>query len=846
MNIKEMFGVIIGATPGGDSRAELLRLADAARDRKDYQVAAGLYDRVLRAIAPKTDILLLLQCGHMHKDGGNLREAEARYLQALSLEPEDVEVLLQLGHFYKMAGRHADAKHYYQKALVAQPGMTDAEDELRRLGTGAELQFEGGPVEMLNQTGGSPQKEPDERDRRLQRELLRLADDARDRKQYLVAAELYDRALRAAEPNVDAILLLQCGHMHKEARSFAEAKARYLKALSLAPKDAEVLIQLGHFFKVIGRYADAEHYYQEALIARPEWADPEEELHRLRESVELRSEKARLERRDQVGRLAREELDEFDGRIDHDLFPKTRDELYISHQDAFVFTRNGLHQRTRWGVGQTVRGVDSLRGYIVSATPYLYIEIFLDGGLIYKGELVVAPQRREKSSPDIKKYVYNAWIDFSRFRLGQHELVFRAVNVRGDSREGTDWRRERIIIAEPLPANTFVDSDGFVPPLDKASPLSVVEQINALPSIIHRASTHSFPGEIKNVAVLRPDQLGDMVISVPALLRLREILPDARLVGLLSPANAPLAESFGIFDEIILLDFPDDAHQRQRIMDGKGQAELARQLAPYKFDVAINFPVAGESHKLLPLTGAPILIGYGGERRTMQLNTNTQDPKTGNDMMRHSSRTRVLVETLALWLDSGAKIIRRKDLDRSLLTPLGLAEDEDYIVLHSGSRIKFTQWPYFTELAEEIVDKLGMTVVFIAEGDAAKSRLPQDALKSGEVIYLNHTLPLDQFDALLSFCSVFVGNDSGPKHLAALRGAQVVSIHSSRIGWNEWGQEQTGVVISRQVPCAGCSLHHDPEECGQDVACITKITVPEVFREVKALLEVKTKLSPAG
>jgi ADP-heptose:LPS heptosyltransferase len=123
--------------------------------------------------------------------------------------------------------------------------------------------------------------------------------------------------------------------------------------------------------------------------------------------------------------------------------------------------------------------------------------------------------------------------------------------------------------------------------------------------------------------------------------------------------------------------------------------------------------------------------------------------------------------------------------------------------------------------------------------------LPKDALESDQIFYLNQALPFDQFDALLSFCSVFVGNDSGPKHLAALRGAQVVSIHSSRIGWNEWGQEQTGVVISRQVPCAGCSLHHDPEECGQGVACITKITVPEVFREVKNLLALKTNLAPA-
>ena len=356
MTLKGRLGAIIGAMAGGPSQGELLRLRTKPGISKQYQEAAELYDRALRSAAPNVDVLLLLQCGHMHKDAGNLSEAEARYLRALGVEPKNPEVLLQLGHFYKVAGRYADAKRYYQEALIARPGLTDAEDELHRLGTSAELQFEKGPLEVRNPAGGLPQKEPDEHDRRLQRELLRLADDARDRKQYLVAAELYDRALRAAEPNVDALLLLQCGHMHKEARSFTEAKARYLKALSLEPKNAEVLIQLGHFFKVIGRYPDAEHYYQEALIARPEWADPEDELHRLRTSVELQLEKARLERLDRVGRLAQEELDEFDGRIDPDLFPKTRDELYISHQDAFVFKRNGIHQRTQWGVGETVRG----------------------------------------------------------------------------------------------------------------------------------------------------------------------------------------------------------------------------------------------------------------------------------------------------------------------------------------------------------------------------------------------------------------------------------------------------------------------------------------------------------
>jgi len=671
----------------------------------------------------------------------------------------------------------------------------------------------------------------------LRQELIRRADAARDQQRYVLAASLYELSLGIGKPQPD--ILLQCGHMHKEAKNFPAAKTHYLEALRLQPTNAEILFQLGHFYKIISHYTEARDYYQQALIARPNWDTAQAELDHLENSEELKREWERTRFAAKAPTFIDQESADsavVNRLINPDLFAKTREQLYVDHQEAFVFTRNGNDQQTKWGNGPTVRGVDCLRGYIVSHIPYLTIEIFLDGELIYKNRLVVAPQRRERSNPNIKKYVYNAWIDFTGVSYGWHDLVFRAINVRGDTREGVDWQRERIIVAEPLLTDAFAHCDGIIPPLDPASPLSVVEQINARPSIIHRASPCSFPGEIKNVVVIRADQLGDMVVSVPALLRLRELLPDARITGLLSRANEELGRSLKIFDEIIVLNFPDDSAQRQRIMERDEQERLMQQLAPYKFDLAIDFPVSGVSYKLLPLTGAPVTMGYGGDgRKILDLSLSTHDPKTNNDIMRHSARTRAMTEMLGLWLNSGAKIVRRDDLDRDVLEQYGVTEP-DFIVLHSGSRIKFTQWPYYTELAARVATDLGRQVIFMAENSTQRSKLPPALLDSGKIIYMNQSLPFDHFDTFLSFCSVFVGNDSGPKHLASLRGAQVVSLHSSRIGWNEWGQEHTGVVISRQVPCAGCSLHHDPEECAQNVACITQITVDEVFREVAALL----------
>jgi ADP-heptose:LPS heptosyltransferase len=113
-----------------------------------------------------------------------------------------------------------------------------------------------------------------------------------------------------------------------------------------------------------------------------------------------------------------------------------------------------------------------------------------------------------------------------------------------------------------------------------------------------------------------------------------------------------------------------------------------------------------------------------------------------------------------------------------------------------------------------------------------RAALPPELTASDRLRVLDKRLPFDDFDALLSFCTVFVGNDSGPSHLASLRGANVINIYLNRHNWNEWGHENNGYIISRRVPCAGCNIHHDPEECGKDFACIVNITPEEVFRTV--------------
>lgn len=663
-------------------------------------------------------------------------------------------------------------------------------------------------------------------------QLRRLADKARDCGDFLAAAELYENAMAAGKETVG--LTMAAGHMWKEGKDFASAERHYSRVLELTPDDPEIHLQMGHFCKTVGRYVDAENYYAAALAkGYPNRDELLAELRDLHASEGLRRENGRGIIGTGVGR---------EGLVSDRLLPKRLEQIHRVYEETFVLSRVGSRQKTEWGRGSTVRGVDALRGHIISRLPCYSVEIFLDHERIYTEPLNVVPLRWEEGSSDLRKYVFNAWIDFSDKPLGKHDLIFRATS-QGAPREGIEWRRETIFVAGPIPEDYCAGSPAFIPPLDPASPSSIVEQVNSLPSIVRRVSPGSFPGKVDTVAVMRLDQLGDMVVTLPAMRRLREMLPNSRIVGLVSAANAGLASSLGVFDDVVSVSFPDDRYQHKRVMDAREQESFIETCRGFKFDLAIDFLYSEHANKLLPLTGAPVTmtVARSDHVESLEVSFDARSPSGGENLspMTHTAKACAVSEALALWLDNGARPLMRNTPCGEQLARYGLAKGDRYVVLHTGSSFAhFLRWPYYPELTARLLEA-GYRILYMAGDDSQKGRLPSDAIEDGRIIYLARKIPFDDLDALLACASLMIGNDSGPKHWASLRGTPVVSIHPGRDDLREWGQVFGGVVLARRVPCAGCGIRYDETECGQDFACVKKITVDEVFREVSALASSK-------
>ncbi|WP_420138956.1 glycosyltransferase family 9 protein [Sphingomonas sp.] len=666
--------------------------------------------------------------------------------------------------------------------------------------------------------------------KRTFRFLVSRADAARDEHRYEAAAALFEEASRLRPKH--AGVHKQAGHMFKEAGKFELAEAHYMQAQQLTPDDPDLALQLGHFYKLVGRPAEARSSYERATKLSPSMVAARDELSAITDSLTHRPLPVEAAEIGSALGLRPESFGGFSAgdlaRLVPALAPRRHEDLMRSHGEEIEIRRFGRSETGFWGNRRTVRGVEALRGFCISETPIVEVQVLLDGIRIHRGPVSGGYRLKLESDPErIKKYVFNVWLDFASCPRGMHSIELRLIDAADTIRS----RYEDVIIADPESEADWPDSD-FLISLDPADPRSLDEQIRTRPSMVRSARRRLFPEGVRNVLVMRMDQLGDVVASIPAMMRLRELLPEANLVGLFTPANAELGRTLGIFSEIIVANFPDDRVERRRVMPIAEQEQLRKRLVPYDFDIAIDLAQSGASRDLLRLAGAKFTHATGGGDwpwLSSEFSSYTHDRWTRHDQTPHSSKVLALVETLGALLSDNAPILRRKDLQRSAIERFGIAADERYVVIHSGARIGFSQWPHYGALVASFLARSDLKVIMINDGPHVKQQIDPNLLHDPRLMISDGQLPFDDFDALLSFASVVVGNDSGPKHLAALRGTPVVTLFSARINWTEWGQENIGTIISRKMPCAGCAILHDAEECGRDFACVTDIAVNEVF-----------------
>ena len=360
---------------------------------------------------------------------------------------------------------------------------------------------------------------------------------------------------------------------------------------------------------------------------------------------------------------------------------------------------------------------------------------------------------------------------------------------------------------------------------------------------------------IQRIVVVKLDHIGDCIAALPALRRLKQHFPAARLSVLAGPWSKDVWAMQDGIDDVIPFEF---YHARSslgsRELPAAALETLRRRLAPERFDLAIDLRKVPDTRPILQYTGARYLAGfdYGGRYSWLDVALEWDgDPRLVNKRQQVGDDLVNLADAVAAATERDRHSIARPPA-APLRLPAGIAQRlfaRPVVCVHPGAGNAMKQWPvnYFADLIDLLVERHGVNVALVGGPDEQSlgRAVLATTVQRDRVVSLIGKLKLGELPALLARCALFVGNDSGPKHLAAGLGVPTVAIHSGVVDVMEWGpMGPAAVAVRREMTCAPCYLLK-PADCPRQLACLTGIAVASVYRACERLLALEAGKRPS-
>jgi O-antigen biosynthesis protein len=349
--------------------------------------------------------------------------------------------------------------------------------------------------------------------------------------------------------------------------------------------------------------------------------------------------------------------------------------------------------------------------------------------------------------------------------------------------------------------------------------------------------------EIKRILVVKVDHIGDFITAIPAIRRLKQIFPAASIHVLASRAARAFAKTLDCVDEFIEFEFfnPISGLGQREISDDDYQA-LSRQLAPYRFDIAVDLRKHLDTRDVMRHTPARFLAGYDYMGQFPFLDVALEWEGDKNLQRKRSHVTDDLINLVEAIGTAAAVERTRLDVVVSGEGPPEFLEDDaralfvkPVVAVHPGVGNAMRQWPaeHFASLIDLLVEKNAVNAVLIGGPEEAElaSQVLEQVVHRDSVVSLVGKTRLQHLPAVLSACALYVGNNSGPKHIAAALGVPTIGIHSGVVDAVEWGPiGKRAVALQRNMTCSPCYLARQ-EDCSRNFACMRGLE-PAIVQEI--------------
>lgn len=347
----------------------------------------------------------------------------------------------------------------------------------------------------------------------------------------------------------------------------------------------------------------------------------------------------------------------------------------------------------------------------------------------------------------------------------------------------------------------------------------------------------NIPIKEKGVLIVMSDKhMGNLIVSLPAINAICEQFNNNTVI--VDEAYRDIIESLESVKNILI-------YPRKKIRNGNYLTrsivffEFLKRLIKLKIDLTIDMHGVNLSAFLTFVSGAEFRVGKKNNDLSWMYSKKVNLTSGRHKMYNYIE----IAEESGVVSQFNIPTLRLKDVWIEALTSKvyksGLQIGKRIVCIHPGAGKIYKQWTVdgFADIIDWLYNR-GVQPVLIGAG--------MDRVFGDEILKKVNRKPVDLIDkltigelmVLLSKASIYLGNDSGPMHLAALMSTPVVAIFgpAREKRWSPLSEKAT--ILRGHEPCEKCR----GKDCELDFRCVKTLSSERVKEAIdRYLYEVQYK-----
>lgn len=355
---------------------------------------------------------------------------------------------------------------------------------------------------------------------------------------------------------------------------------------------------------------------------------------------------------------------------------------------------------------------------------------------------------------------------------------------------------------------------------------------------IRAAGAHS-----DRILVIRPDHLGDVLLSTPAIQAIKRSNPKLSIHALCGEWTAEVLANYPEIDRVLTIPFPGFRRSKQKAMSPWRLAvETARRLRAIGYGSAIVMrPDHWWGALVTYMAGIENRIGYDAanvspfltkaypfeHRHAVEQNMRLVEGWTG-EITRSNTHLCYPVKAAD------------EDIVDQRLREWSLASQRRFICIHPGSGRMSKIWraDSWATVADELSHRYDSAIIYT--GTAAESTLIAnivDKMKTDSAIIAGSTT-VGQLAALYDRSLAVLGPDSGALHLAAAVDTPTVALFgpADPIEFAPWGDPDRHAVVTSGIGCRPCRILDWETDDPSYHPCVRDISAEFVLEAARRVL----------